>query len=93
MWFDMAASRVFQSRKVTLGINVLSDTPPDTRYRNGMNGLMISTLSCGKLAANSSLSLSKMIQGKAPFAPDSGPLDGIVQPVESGWNGSWCRCV
>src|SRR5262249_23969517 len=75
------------------GIRFRSDTPPDTRYRNGRNGSIFSTRNSGNFISNCARSLSRTIQGSAPFAPDNGPVDANVHSRASGKNGSGCNFV
>lgn len=73
------------------GARAPSDTPPASRYRNGINGSTLRIDQCGCSRRNLSRSRTNRIQGRAPLAPDSGPPLGASQLSASGRNGSWCR--
>ena len=84
-------SNLFQSPKDQLGAKFFREIPPDTRYLKGMVVLMLTICHPGNSLSNWALSLSNIIHGKAPFAPDSGPVRGNSQFVASGRKGSWWR--
>src|SRR5262249_43386682 len=60
------------------GIRFLRGTPPQARYRKGIIGEISSIHSSGNFRLKMFWSLTKMIQGRAPFALERGPTSGCM---------------
>jgi 4-amino-4-deoxy-L-arabinose transferase-like glycosyltransferase len=77
-----------QNGNVMAGTRLRRDTPPESKYLNGVPGLIRLISHSGNSCSNRARSRTKRIHGSAPFAPDNGPTGWNCQSDAFGSNGS-----
>src|SRR5215469_8273957 len=85
---DAAFSRALHGPYRMPGTRLRIETPPESRYRKGIIGSIVSISSSGNLISSNLRSLTNTIHGRAPLAPDRGPVEGMSQDSDCGWKGS-----